>query len=63
MICHYTNTNTNTTAICDSSVSGKTSILVVGKEPGMSKVSKARQSGGKTKLLSVMELMDLIKGN
>ena len=38
------------------SVSGKTSILVVGKEPGYSKVSKARDNP-KIKLMSVMDLI------
>jgi len=38
-----------------TSVSGKTDILVVGKDPGFSKVSQARKSG-RTKLLSLHDM-------
>eukprot|EP00978_Attheya_sp_CCMP212_P033783 scaffold138237_cov50-Attheya_sp.AAC.2 len=39
------------------SVSGKTDVLVVGQQPGMSKVSKARASG-KVLLMSLMDLKE-----
>jgi BRCT domain type II-containing protein len=40
-----------------SSVSGKTNFLVVGKQPGASKVSKARASG-KVKLVNLHDLSE-----
>jgi hypothetical protein len=43
-----------------SAVSGKTDILLVGKEPGYSKVSKARSSS-RTQLMHLQELTDGIK--
>ena len=44
-----------------SAVSGKTDVLVVGKNPGFSKVSKAREKR-KTKLLSVKDLKGILEG-
>ena len=40
-----------------SSVSGKTNFLVVGQQPGASKVSKARASG-KVKLVNLHDLSE-----
>ena len=49
-----------------SSVSGKTDILIVGKEPGMSKVSKARDPKNNKKstiqLLDVHEICNVCRG-
>jgi len=45
-----------------SSVSGKTTILLVGKEPGFSKVARARESGGRVALMSLTDLVDRIEG-
>lgn len=44
-----------------SAVSGKTNLLVVGEEPGSSKVSKARASG-KCQLIRVEDLVGSIHG-
>jgi len=46
---------------CTSAVSGKTDILLVGKEPGMSKVSQAR-SKPKCKLIGLRDLKSLCMG-
>ncbi|KAJ3287982.1 hypothetical protein HDU79_005174 [Rhizoclosmatium sp. JEL0117] len=53
--------------ICESfgakvraAVSGKTTLLIVGKEPGISKVSKARETG--CRLISVKDLVAGIEG-
>lgn len=43
------------------SISGKTDILVVGKDPGASKVTKAEASG-KCKLISLKDLKEVIEG-
>lgn len=45
-----------------SSVSGKTDILVVGKNPGFSKVSKARRQPN-CKLMSLKDLTEYFEGN
>mmetsp|Transcript_22158 Transcript_22158/g.68050 ORF Transcript_22158/g.68050 Transcript_22158/m.68050 type:complete len:368 (+) Transcript_22158:1296-2399(+) len=47
---------------CTASVSGKTTILVVGREPGFSKVSKARGQLS-IKILSLHDLVRVIHGN
>jgi len=39
-----------------SSISGKTDLLIVGKDPGASKVSKARHSGGRTRLTTLHDV-------
>lgn len=44
-----------------SAVSGKTDLLVVGKEPGISKVSKARERG--IPMVSLSDLKNEIEGN
>jgi len=44
-----------------SSISGKTNVLVVGKNPGASKVMKGR-SREKCKLISLHELKDTLEG-
>ena len=43
------------------SVSGRTDILLVGKEPGLSKVSQARGSG-KCQLLSLIDIKEVLEG-
>ena len=44
-----------------SSISGKTDILLVGKDPGYSKVSKARKNG-KVQLITLKDLKDGLEG-
>ena len=44
-----------------SAISGKTDFLIVGKEPGMSKVSKA-ESSGKCQLVGLTDLLLAIDG-
>ena len=46
-----------------SAISGKTNVLVVGKAPGFSKVSKARARSGQVQLMGVQGLVDAIKDN
>lgn len=47
---------------CTSAISGRTNILIVGKSPGMSKVSKARSRGPTCKLMGICDLKSLCMG-
>ncbi|KAJ3236984.1 hypothetical protein HDU81_010128 [Chytriomyces hyalinus] len=45
-----------------SAISGKTNLLVVGQEPGQSKVAKAEATGGKCQIISLQDLVKCIEG-